>query len=428
MRDDFFTSYLHYTRNNEVPTFFHRWSAIAGLGALLGRNYSLRFGHQTLQPNIYCMLLGSPGTRKSTAIKIMKSLLVQSGYEHLAADKSTKEKFLLDLSGAQYDDKGKLIRDVLAENIFGDAEDESTAPPREMFIAADEFNDFFGNGNIEFISLLGTLWDYEGVYKNRIKNGISVSIPHPTVSILGGNTPTGFALAFPSEILGQGFFSRILLIYGESSGKKIAFPVPPTIDETNAILRQLANIRMNAIGLCSLEASAEKLLTKIYTSWKGIDDVRFESYSNRRFTHLLKLCLIHSASRQIQDTQGNVSTKQVITEQDVIYANTVLVHTERFMPRALGEFGKSKHSDVSHKIMQVVEKAEKPLTLQEIYKHIDRDVTVIEVQTLIKNLQVAQKLQSTGTGYLPIKTMAVEFASDEVDFSFLTEEERKLGE
>ncbi len=427
---DFFSSYLHYTRNNEVPTFFHRWSAIAGLGAMLGRNYSLRFGHQTLQPNIYCMLLGSPGTRKSTAIKIMKNLLVQSGYEHLAADKSTKEKFLLDLSGAQYDEKGKLIRDVLADNLFGDAEDETNAPPREMFIAADEFNDFFGNGNIEFISLLGTLWDYEGVYKNRIKNGISVSIPHPTVSILGGNTPTGFALAFPSEILGQGFFSRILLIYGESSGKKIAFPVPPTIDETNEILMQLANIRMNAIGLCSLSAGAEKLLTKIYNSWKGIDDVRFESYSNRRFTHLLKLCIIHSASRQIQIPEGSNASngKNQITEADVVYANTVLVHTERFMPRALGEFGKSKHSDVSHKIMQVVEKAEKPLSFQEIYKHIDRDVTIVEVQTIIKNLQVAQKLQSVSGGYLGVKQVAMEFASDEVDFSLLTEEERKLGE
>ncbi|MFK5283171.1 hypothetical protein ACI3PL_26730, partial [Lacticaseibacillus paracasei] len=78
--------------------------------------------------------------------------------------------------------------------------------PAESFIAADEFNNFIGLGNTDFISILGELWDYEGVYDYRLKNSKSVFIPYPTISILGGNTPTGFSQAFPPESIGQGFF------------------------------------------------------------------------------------------------------------------------------------------------------------------------------------------------------------------------------
>ena len=155
-----------------------------------------------------------------SAIKISKKLLQIAGYDKFSAEKTTKEKFLLDLLGGT-DDEGNpaSVDDILDRNIFGDSHDESSISEIYFMI---RFNDFIGNGNIEFISLLGSFWDYAGVYTNRIKNGKSVKIPNPTINILGGNTPSGFSLAFPADILGQGFFSRLLLIYGEPTGKRIA--------------------------------------------------------------------------------------------------------------------------------------------------------------------------------------------------------------
>ena len=75
MSEDFFSSYLSYACDNtEVPRFFGRWSAIVGLGAFLGRQYHFEHGHFNINPNIYCMLIGSAGTRKGTAIKLIKKL------------------------------------------------------------------------------------------------------------------------------------------------------------------------------------------------------------------------------------------------------------------------------------------------------------------------------------------------------------------
>jgi energy-coupling factor transporter ATP-binding protein EcfA2 len=412
LSDDFFAAYFSYVGETEAPAIFHRWAAIAGIGAYLGRNYSFNHGHFHIQPNIYSMLIGTAGSRKSTAIKLMKQLLVRAGYDTIAADKTTKEKFLLDLSG---EDTGEELESSIDQNLFGGTVNESA--PKEIFVMADEFNDFFGNGNIEFISLLGTLWDYNGVYRNRIKNGKSVSICDPTISILGGNTPTGFSLAFPPEILGQGFFSRILLIYGEPTGKKITFPVRPPDEYTVEIIRRLQEIKCKVFGAATLSSGASKLLDKIYKTWGGVDDVRFESYSNRRFTHLLKLCLIHTAAR--------CAVK--IEETDVIYANTVLSYTESLMPKALGEFGKARNSDVSHKIIQLLDTSPKVLTLKEIYKHVHNDLErMADLSELLRNLMVADKIQSVGVGFLIKRKVQEDVCTDLINYELLTNEERGL--
>lgn len=418
MREDFFSMYLEYTKDTEVPVFFHRWAAIASVGAYLGRDYSFPFGHTSINPNIYTMLIGSPGTRKSTAIKSIQALIKKAGYTTIAADKTTKEKFLLDLSGEE-DSEGSPgnAQAILDANLWG-ADEAESRPPAECFIMADEFNDFLGHGNLEFISLLGNLWDYNGIYKNKVKNSKSVSIANPTISILGGNTPTGFSLAFPPEIMGQGFFSRILLVYGEPSGRKITFPTAPDPADTAILVQTLQQIKATCRGSAEMTPTAKALLEKIYITWRGIDDVRFDSYSNRRFTHLLKLCLIHSAA----------ALSPTITEADVICANTVLHFTECLMPRALGEFGKAKHSDVSHKIVTYLENAHMPVTLNEIWKNVAHNQLdkLSDLSELMRNLLQADKIQSAGKGFLPKKKVQDTTNSDTLDFSYLTLEEKGL--
>lgn len=408
---DFFSHYLGYVKETECPVFFHRWCAIASLGAFLERRYHFQHGHFDIYPNCYVMLIGNPGTRKSTAIKIIQNLIMQAGYTDIAADKTSKEKFLLDLAGEDAKE------DPLEASLWG----KESTDVSNCFIMADEFNDFFGNNNLEFISLLGTLWDYRGVYESRVKNSKSVAIPNPTISILGGNTPTGFSIAFPIEILGQGFFSRLLLAYSDPTGRRITFPTKPATADTLGIVEELRRIKTTAIGTATLTADARKLLDKIYKSYTGVNDVRFESYSNRRFTHLLKLCLIHSAAEH----------STTITEQTVIHANTVLSHTEKLMPKALGEFGKAKDSDITHKVMQILDSTNRVLSLGEIWKHVHNDLeSVGKLGDLIRNLIVADKViavKNPTPGFLPKKIPVITIDEDTVDWSYLTIEEREMS-
>lgn len=412
---DFFSLYLDYTAQTECPTFFHRWTAITSLAAYLGRDIWFNHGHFTLYPNLYCMLIGSPGTKKSSAIKIGAKLLRQAGYTTFAARKTRQEKFLLDLAG-QSDDPNNPDADILEQNIFGD-EDYDSKAPAECFVAADEFNNFIGVGNLEFMSILGELWDYEGVYDYKLKTSKSVHITNPTISILGGNTPTGFSQAFPTEAIGQGFFSRLLLVYGEPSGVKYTFPPAPNLLIQTKLINFLHRIKSEIYGEIVATPEAIAMLDKIYHKWGGIDDVRFEHYTNRRLTHLIKLCLVVAASH----------ISKTIGEREVVYANTILTFTESLMPKALGEFGKAKNSDVTHKIMQLLDSTNVPLQLQEMWKHVHTDLERREqLVEILGNLTIAEKIQVSKAGYLPIKRRVVEGVEGTVDWTLLTPTERDL--
>lgn len=388
MSQDFFQSYLEYTGGGEVPICFHRWAAIVGIGTILERNVFLQFGNGHIYPNIYAMLIGTAGTKKSTAIKLIKKLLIRAGYTTIAAERTSKEKYLADLSGQM--DASSDEQDVLDKNIFGNVDDSVVTP---NLIAADEANDFFGIGNIEFLSVLGSLWDWEGKYENRIKTGKSDFISNPTISILSGNTPTGFATAFPSSIFGQGFFSRLLLVYSEPTGVRVTLPRTPEAAETEHIVRLLGLIRSECAGLYKWEPAAYSLLDKIYQTDPNISDIRFESYFNRRHTHLQKLCLIMSCAR----------LGRSISERDVLQANTYLRYIENLMPKALGEFGKARNSDLSHKILSIIE-TKFPVSLKDIFREVSAEIEKMEdVGQIIRKFLMAEKIQQSQGLFLPKK-------------------------
>ena len=406
--------YLQYLGEVETPTIFNRWAALSIIGTYIGRRYRFQLGHSPVHPNLYVMLMGSPGTRKSTAIKTAAALIRKAGYISIAANKTTKEKFLCDLAGEVGEfDTSSDAEDIMDLNLFGAASERDA----EMLIAADEFNIFLGNGNLEFLSLLGDLWDYDGLFEDKKKNSKSLKIMNPTISILAGNTPTNFALAFPTEAIGQGIFSRLLLVHGEPTGIKITFPTTPSIEATAALVSSFQAVRAIAIGEATLEPEAREALDTIYRTQKGPTDVRFESYYNRRFTHLLKLCLITSAS----------AYRNTIHLEDVILANTILTHTEHTMSKALGEFGKARHSDVSHKVLQYLESKAAVVSVKELWKQVHNDMEDIKyLRDMLSNLVIADKIIAAQGGFLARRRVMEESSSQFVDFSLLTPEERNF--
>jgi hypothetical protein len=414
-----FDTYFSYVDKTEPPLVFHRWSLLSCLGAYLGRQYRMPFGDFNIHPNMYVMLIGDPGTRKSTAIKLSKKVLGSSGYDKFSAERTSKEKFLLDLEGVENDEGGTKDTNSVMRNLFGD--DHVGGDPRECFICADEFNEFVGAGNLEFLSLLGSLWDWDDPaqpFKQRLKTSRSVNIYQPTISILAGNTHAGFSEAFPPQSIGQGFLSRLILVFGEGSGKKITFPERPS----DAIKQQLAGmfeaIRVEVTGEATMTGQAKQMLEVIYRNFEGLEDARFKHYSTRRFTHLLKLCLLSSAA--------NLRTE--VRAEDVMFANTLLTFTEHKMPNAMGEFGKARNADVAARIISVLSEARTPQDVSNLWKQVQSDLDKPEdLNKLLAGLIQGGKIQYVGRtknsnvqGYLIVRKM-LSNKNVYVDYSLLKE-------
>ena len=410
---DFFTDYMNYVdlENQEAPAVYHRWTLASIIGTLLGRQFHLPFGKSIVYPNQFIMLMGTPGTRKGSAMNIGRDLLKSAGYTRFSASRTSLERFLIDMK--QFDIDPSLDIDGLEALAFDE--------PAESYIFAGEFVDFIGPNDIMFINMLTNIWDNPPEYTHPKIQGKSVHVHKPTVNLFGGSTPQTFAIAFPPEAIGTGFTSRLLLVHAEPTGKQIPWPsIADQLAHEQLALR-LREIKEKVKGECIFPDCVRAFTGEIYKNQVAVDDSRFAFYQQRRYTHLLKLSMVMAA--------GEIRT--TVTEEDVIRANTMLAKAERWMPKALGEFGKSRYAEASNEILQFLNKKSMPATATDIWKACGRSITKMpELQEILQNLKVADKIQVSNVkgkiGYMTKHVEAPTWKDSLIDHNWLTPEERLL--
>src|SRR5574343_437947 len=398
------TYYRYVLDNTESPVTVLRWSLLTMVGALLSRNVYFKLGHFTVYPNLFINIVGEPASRKTSAINIIMGLLKDVGYTTVATGKTSKEKFLEDLhSGFNYNTCETIDDLVNALNRTGDKQIS------DCLIAHDEFTNFIGQQNYDFASLLGELYDSKSEHPVRMKHGKSFVIKNPQLSILAGNTHTGLSQAFPPELLGQGFFSRMLFIHGDPTGKRITFPEDPDMKLKKELVDGLNYIK-SMEGRVSCTPGAAAYLDKVYKAYPMMQDYRFKHYHSRRLTHLIKIAMCVAACMGTTE----------ITEAIAVYANTLLAQAEIFMPKALSEYGKGKFSETAGKIVQLLDDDNGGLTLQEIFKrvHQDLDNGMLDLVKIVRSLEEAEKIVTRDGKFYP-QTRVESKVEDFVDFSIL---------
>lgn len=377
---NFIDTFMKYTEGTERTIANARWCAISLVAASLARRVEIPFGHFTEYPNMYIFLVGAPATRKSTIIKIAKRMLVESGYKHFAFKKTTREQFLLDFEEGfeNLNADGKVNPLALLDKPFVEPKDKAS----ECFICADEFVDFIGLKNFNFLNTLTTLYDCSEDYPDRVKNSKSILIRNPTVNILGGLTPTNLGLVMPEEMIGQGLTSRLLLINSGELERKITFPEDPCANTETELSHQLRHLQ-NIKGKIARTKSAGILLDEIYKTYIPLSDGRLQHYCARRFVHLLKLCAIMAACKDTLAVDTDI----------VIQANTILSFAENQMHLALGEFGESKLGKATQKIMEVLANSSKPLTIISLWEAVSVDLDKMsQLYDIISNLERSHKI------------------------------------
>ena len=417
-QEDFLSAYRSYVANTIVPRLYQEWAAISAVASVLAQQTWIERGYYKVYPNLYIMLIGDPAAGKGTTCAILRDVLQHAGYKKFAPDRSTKEKFLMDLEDGFDIDSSDLEQrgDTNTDEFFkvpmfrtattGYGGPEHTS---DVLIHAEELSDFFGSDNLDFIALLTKLWSHVGPYDQKIKTGRSVRIPNPCINMFTATTHDSFQLTFPSRLLGTGFLARFILVYGAlSDTAEVAFPRSPVLAGKIRLGSQLSPIQSSVVGQMEIPDGTRVVFEKVLQHYKGPDDARFKHYRGRRLVQCMKLAIVFAASRG----------SKTVTREDVIGANTLLYATEQDMGKALGEFGKSRNSEVSNKIMQVLYSATEPVNAVKLFKMVSADlVKMSELHDVIGNLTMAEKIRyiNTGTaktsGYLPfIKPQGIQAA------------------
>jgi hypothetical protein len=306
-------------------------------------------------------------------------------------------------------------------NAIADLEAFNFEEPAEQYVMAGEFVDFVGTNNIEFANLLTNLWDNLAVYKNPKIVGKSVEVNKPTVNLIGGATAQTFALALPPESNGTGFLSRILLIHGEPTGVRIAWPAEGDDLALEIMAARLIEMREKIKGKMSISAGARKLGAKMYLDEVPVEDGRFQHYKGRRFTHLLKIAMCIAA----------VELHTEITELHLLKANTMLAAAEVKMPQALGGFGKDSNSDVKNRLLDYLASQHRPVDIKAMHKVVQHDVKKYsEFLDMVQNLKISDKIKVVTVlgkqGYVIHHEETKKWHKDLLLPEWLTEEERMV--
>lgn len=325
--DDWIERYIEFAQNTEPPRQYHLWTGISAIAACLQRRCWLSWGHDTIYPNLYVVLVGPPGGRKGTSMKVAKPLLQELGIIMSADSIGSSQALYSEISDAK--------------NTFINPLTGMSVEHRSLSTWSEEFQVFLGDNDPKLLMAVTDLFDSptKWTYKS-IKQG-TVDLSNCWFNFLGAITPTLLQTRLSRDANGGGLISRIIFVVGY--GKEKLVPLGFLSKEEQELKGQLIADLEQVSQLAGAFTPTQQFINN-YIDWysngcyKGtVDNVKFDGYNERRALHLRKLCMIVSAS---QSNDMTLNTKHFHKALDI------LEYTEQFMADAFWGVGKGIHGEV----------------------------------------------------------------------------------
>lgn len=324
--------YLELMEDSEPPRAYLTWTLIAAAAALSGKNSILRAGPvHTVKPNLFIILLGPAGVRKTSAIRMIEGMLKHTSLNIGPTDSGGVRHGLMSaLVGLhrphfhpirRHADQGPLIRAMVNPRVSSD-----------MVLFAPELGRLFASSSREMADFMVDLYDGSKIdYETKAGN---TEINAPLVTLLGATTPSSLAEMIPANAGTHGVLSRMIFIYENKAYKKV--PLPKEQDQLwwdarQRIINRFDWIDNNRMDF-SMTSQAREFFTHVYEYSPLIEDPRLDQYRERRADILQRVSMALCALRQ--DCQ--------VIESDLELAHELLKLAEPKMHEALKYFGRNK--------------------------------------------------------------------------------------
>ena len=150
----------------------------------------------------------------------------------------------------------------------------------------------------EFMSTLTDIYDGSRYSERRRSVKNQIDIPNPQFNILAATTPSHLKDFLPAGAFDQGFLSRSFLIYsGETQIRPLFNVSRGDADIYKGLKRDLIRIG-KLYGQMKFEEDAAEAITKWHMGGQPPkpEHPKLHNYNTRRTLHLLKLCMVASAS------------------------------------------------------------------------------------------------------------------------------------
>lgn len=311
------------------PIMFKKWSAIHAVGSAVRRRvWTELLAGQPVFANLFVWLVGPPGTGKTQAIVPAGETLRKSETAKISPNDMSKQSLL----------------DMLAKSADAVTFDD---PPvvydyHYMAIVIRELSNFMAQHDVQLAGILTDLFDNPPVNAESKRSGAGSVIVRPSISFIAGTATKNLGATIGNALWGQGFMSRIIMVYSADQPPMVLFEEGgKKREETNPELVSL----LNRIGMMKGRMIWEKEAQEAFVAWYKHGPSRPDSclpkpqhpklqeYNARRFLHVTKLTMISALS----------DCRLQILKEDFERAKFWLEEAEAAMPEIFKEM--TIHSD-----------------------------------------------------------------------------------
>lgn len=283
---DFVETFLDWTEYAPSPRIFRQWAAIACVAGALERRVWIKAIQRPTYPNLYTLLVASPGIGKSV-IDDAEFLWKKVKKFKIAPDSVTSASMIDSLKEAK--------RTVKANGSSHPMEYHS------LLVPAEEFSFLVPSYEPEILARLIKIFNNPTTVRIRRKYlDEEIHIVRPQLNILAGAQPGFLASMLPEQAWKMGFTQRLLLIY---SGKGVKVPLFRTLPERSSQEQELTR-KIFALSELYGEFDWDPAARLSIEQWDMADGPprphhpRLSDYLNRRTQYLMKLMMISCASRE----------------------------------------------------------------------------------------------------------------------------------
>lgn len=340
-------------RGIETPTSFCLWTGISTISNALKRDAWLRWVPRGLYPNFYVLMVGPPKTGKTT-IALYSDDLLRRMIDYLPTERMKIAK------------RVNMFRSRITPEAIVRVLEPKEEPYQEengkvgMFkrgseaaFLVSELASFLGrqNYNEGLVSKLTDLYDCKDYDDDTTVTRGYRAFEDIYVTMLAGTTRTSLEESVPEQAFGEGFMSRVILVYQMERTR--AHPEPrwvrggPTPED---LAQRLAWMASHAEGEYYLSEPARDAYYQWYMRFHRTltreKDHRHASLKDRYDIHLLKLAMIFKIQRY---DEGNE-----IALEDFNQAVKLMDATYQWADRAVENVGSGFYTRIYNRIRTVL--------------------------------------------------------------------------
>lgn len=275
-----------YMANKGSPAIFTRWAGIFAVASALERKVWIRTRKGTLYPNLYTITVGPPGAGKTLATSVVYDFLTRLDSHHVAPTSVTKASLIDALAQAE-------------RRVVIPTHNPPVISFNSLIITSDELGVLLPSYENDFMNVLTNIYDCRIYSETRRTNKISIKLDAPQLNMCAATTPSYLNALLPEGAWDQGFLSRTMLIYSGADAPQDLFALN-TYDEKleKDLERDLRHIGQ-MFGQMTFTQEAIDALNDWHLSGGQPAPIhpKLAHYNTRRTAHLLKLCVVASASQ-----------------------------------------------------------------------------------------------------------------------------------